>query len=95
MFRRRNAPSATARELLPKGDGFRIVIRGEDEENIHRAREVNADTVISPSTMGGRLMAHKALIKESVTLLPVSGGFNSLEGRNPTQPQARGSERTR
>jgi hypothetical protein len=36
----------------------------EDEENIAKARSVGADEVISPSTMGGRLMARKALAVE-------------------------------
>jgi voltage-gated potassium channel len=40
---------------------LRIIVRMEDEENIGKARGVGADEVISPSTMGGRLMARKAL----------------------------------
>jgi voltage-gated potassium channel len=43
---------------------LRIVVRMEDEENIGKARGVGADEVISPSTMGGRLMARKALAVE-------------------------------
>ena len=47
------------RGALP-GAKFRIIVRVEDEENIEKAREVGADEVISPSTMGGRSMAAKA-----------------------------------
>ena len=39
----------------------RIIVRVEDEENTEKARHVGADEVISPSTLGGRLMAAKAL----------------------------------
>lgn len=40
---------------------FRIIIRIEDEENVEKVRHAGADEVISPSTMGGRMMAHRAL----------------------------------
>lgn len=39
---------------------FRIVVRVEDEENIEKVLQIGADEVISPSTLGGRLMASKA-----------------------------------
>ena len=53
----------TARELrdATPGASFRIVARVEDEENIEKMRHIGADEVISPSTMGGRAMAQKAL----------------------------------
>jgi len=44
-----------------KGARFRIIVRVEDEGNIKKVRQVGADEVISPSTMGGRLMAQKAI----------------------------------
>ena len=53
----------TARELRDCADEnrFRIVARIEDEENIEKVRHVGVDEVISPSTIGGRLMANRAL----------------------------------
>jgi voltage-gated potassium channel len=39
---------------------FRIIARVEDEGNIEKVRHVGADEVISPSTMGGRMMAKVA-----------------------------------
>ncbi len=53
----------TARSLRD-GDGghsFRIIVRVEDEENIEKVQRIGADEVISPSTLGGRMMAEKAL----------------------------------
>ena len=50
------------RDALKKTpDDLRIVTRIENEENIEKARHVGADEVISPSSMGGRLMAEKAV----------------------------------
>ena len=45
---------------------FRIIARAEDEENIEKLRHVGADEVISPSTLGGRMMASQALHTETV-----------------------------
>ena len=55
--------AVTARELRDgiEGCDYRIVVRVENEENIEKVRHIGADEVISPSTMGGRLMATKAL----------------------------------
>jgi voltage-gated potassium channel len=52
----------TAREYRNKTEGasFQIVVRVEDEGNIEKVRHAGADEVISPSTMGGRLMAKRA-----------------------------------
>jgi len=53
----------TARELRDQSEAhtFRIIARVEDEENIAKVQHVGADEVISPSTIGGRMMAEKAL----------------------------------
>lgn len=53
----------TARELRDQSEAhtFRIIARVEDEENIVKVQHVGADEVISPSTIGGRMMAEKAL----------------------------------
>ena len=40
---------------------FRLIVRVEDEGNIEKVRHIGADEVVSPSTMGGRLMAEEAL----------------------------------
>ena len=55
--------AVTAREYREACEGcdFRIVVRVEDEENVEKVQHVGADEVISPSTMGGRLMAVSAL----------------------------------
>ena len=55
--------AVTAKELRDslKGCRLRILVRVEDEENMDKARRIGADEVISPSTMGGRLMAAEAL----------------------------------
>jgi len=59
--------AVTARKLRDAAVGarFRIVVRVEDEENVDKAREVGADEVISPSTTAGRMMATKALGKQT------------------------------
>ena len=53
----------TARELRDQSEAhtFRIIARVEDEENIAKVKHVGADEVISPSTIGGRMMAEKAI----------------------------------
>ena len=53
----------TARELRDGSDAhrFRIVVRIEGEENIEKVQHIGVDEVVSPSTMGGRLMANRAL----------------------------------
>jgi voltage-gated potassium channel len=53
----------TARELRDQSEAhtFRIIARVEDEENIAKVQHVGADEVISPSTIGGRMMAEKAI----------------------------------
>ena len=58
----------TARDLRdgPDHGQFRIIARAEDEENIDKLLHVGADEVISPSTLGGRMMADKALVVEAV-----------------------------
>ena len=40
---------------------FRIIVRIEDEENIAKVESIGVDEIISPSTLGGRLMAQRAL----------------------------------
>ena len=40
---------------------FRIVVHIEDEENIAKVQSIGVDEIISPSTLGGRLMAQRAL----------------------------------
>jgi voltage-gated potassium channel len=49
------------------GADFRIIVRVEDEGNVEKVRHVGADEVISPSTMGGRLMAQRAVDTEPRT----------------------------
>ena len=53
----------TAKELRESRDDidFRIIVRVEDEENIEKVLHVGADEVISPSTLGGRMMATRAM----------------------------------
>ncbi len=53
----------TARELRESGKDtqFRIIARVEDEENVEKVRHIGIDEVISPSTLGGRMMAAKAV----------------------------------
>ena len=40
---------------------FRIIVRIEDEENIAKVQSIGVDEIISPSTLGGRLMAQRAV----------------------------------
>ena len=53
----------TARALREAGEQhkFRIVVRIEDEENIAKVQSLGVDEIISPSTLGGRLMAQRAV----------------------------------
>ena len=57
----------TARDLRDHNElnRFRIVVRIEDEENIEKVRQVGADEVISPSTLGGRMMAAQAVEEQA------------------------------
>lgn len=59
-----NALIALTARALRDGDGghsFRIIVRVEDEENIDKVQRIGVDEVISPSTLGGRMMAERAL----------------------------------
>lgn len=40
---------------------FTILVRIEDEENVDKVRRLGVDQVISPSTLGGRLLAQQAV----------------------------------
>ena len=40
---------------------FAILVRVEDEENVAKVRRLGVDQVISPSTLGGRLLAEQAV----------------------------------
>ena len=40
---------------------FAILVRIEDEENVEKVRRLGVDQVISPSTLGGRLLATRAV----------------------------------
>jgi voltage-gated potassium channel len=53
----------TAKTLRESSEShtFQIVARVEDEENMEKVRNIGADHVISPSTLGGRMMAANAL----------------------------------
>lgn len=53
----------TAKEMRDeaKSQKPRILVRIEDEENIPKAMRVGADEVISPSTIGGQLIAQKVI----------------------------------
>jgi voltage-gated potassium channel len=57
----------TAREYREgqKDCRLRIIVRVEDEGNIEKVRRAGADEVISPSTLGGRLMAKRAVGEEA------------------------------
>ena len=43
------------------GAQFAILVRIEDEENVEKVRKLGVDQVISPSTLGGRLLAARAV----------------------------------
>ena len=51
---------------------FAILVRIEDEENAEKVRKLGVDQVISPSTLGGRLLASRAV--ESGDAQPAPGG---------------------
>ena len=55
------ALTASEYRKTSKGSAFRIIVRVEEEGNIEKVRNAGADEVISPSTIGGRLMAKRAL----------------------------------
>ena len=40
---------------------YAILVRIEDEENVDKVRRLGVDQVISPSTLGGRLLAEQAV----------------------------------
>jgi len=40
---------------------YAILVRIEDEENVEKVRRLGVDQVISPSTLGGRMLAEKAV----------------------------------
>ena len=48
------------RDATPNAE-FAILVRIEDEENVDKVRRLGVDQVISPSTLGGRLLAQQAV----------------------------------
>ena len=44
---------------------FAILVRIEDEENVDKVRRLGVDQVISPSTLGGRLLAQQAVSSDA------------------------------
>ncbi len=52
------------------GSGFAILVRIEDEENVEKVRRLGVDQVISPSTLGGRLLAQQAVSSDADTGAP-------------------------
>ncbi len=48
------------RDSLPRSQ-FAILVRIEDEENVEKVHRLGVDEVISPSTLGGRLLAEHAV----------------------------------
>ena len=48
------------RDAIPNAR-FAILVRIEDEENVDKVRRLGVDQVISPSTLGGRLLAKQAV----------------------------------
>ena len=57
------------REATPNA-GFAILVRIEDEENVDKVRRLGVDQVISPSTLGGRLLAERAVQAGGVARQP-------------------------
>jgi len=53
----------TARQLRPD---VRIVAAATDRENVHKLRRAGADTVISPTVLGGHMLVQSALDREDV-----------------------------
>lgn len=52
---------------------FTILVRIEDEENVDKVRKLGVDQVISPSTLGGRLLASRALERAEAGSAPGDG----------------------
>jgi voltage-gated potassium channel len=44
----------------------RIVAAATDRENVHKLRRAGADTVISPTVLGGHMLVQSALEREDV-----------------------------
>lgn len=55
------ALTARAMREAEEHHDFRIVVRIENEENVAKVRGLGVDEIISPSTLGGRLMAQRAI----------------------------------
>jgi voltage-gated potassium channel len=53
----------TARQLRPD---VRIVAAATDRENVHKLRRAGADTVISPTVIGGHMLVQSALEREDM-----------------------------
>ena len=49
---------------------FTILVRIEDEENVDKVRRLGVDQVISPSTLGGRLLAQQAVSSDADSRAP-------------------------
>ena len=49
---------------------FAILVRIEDEENVEKVRKLGVDQVISPSTLGGRLLAARAVEPTAAPTVP-------------------------
>ena len=49
---------------------FAILVRIEDEENVDKVRRLGVDQVISPSTLGGRLLAQQAVSSDTESDVP-------------------------
>ncbi len=49
---------------------FAILVRIEDEENVDKVRRLGVDQVISPSTLGGRLLAKQAVSPDAGSGMP-------------------------
>ena len=52
---------------------FAILVRIEDEENAEKVRKLGVDQVISPSTLGGRLLASRAVESADERTAPQGG----------------------
>ena len=55
------------------GARFAILVRIEDEENVDKVRKLGVDQVISPSTLGGRLLASRAVERTAAPTEPGRG----------------------
>ncbi len=69
---------------------FAILVRIEDEENVEKVRKLGVDQVISPSTLGGRLLASRAVESAEGQAARVPGGRpDAAETRTaPTAPDS-------